>query len=649
MSLSSAFSVKSEKGHVNAAFDDNSNGDSKEICKLDVKENGSVASSKSLTHSERASQSHDQQNWDSPIEFLLSCISMSVGLGNIWRFPYVAYENGGGAFLIPYLIVLAFIGRPLYFLEMILGQFSSSGCVKVWSVVPFFKGIGYAQAFASWCVVTYYCVLMALAFFYLFASFQAVLPWTECDPEWATEKCYSSSMANLSMFNLTSENVSSAEEYFYIYVLKKSPDMDSGLGVPDWRLTLCLLLCWILVFATLVKGISSSGKVAYFTALFPYVVLITLLIRGATLPGAGDGMLYFITPVWEKVLTPEVWYAAVTQCFFSLSVGFGPIVFFASYNPFRHPIYRDSTIISFADTGTSVLAGVTIFAILGNLSYTSGKPIDEVVKSGTGLAFVSYPEAISKFDFAPQFFSVLFFLMLITLAVGSAAGLAGCPISLMCDILPHVPRWIVTAAVCAVSFLIGLVYVTPAGQYILDLVDYFGGGFVIYFVVVATVAAIFWIYGLEQFAKDIRFMLGFGLGIYWKFTWSIFIAVALVVIFVYAMIVFEPLKTDNGEYYPPSVMAAGWTIATFAILQIPGWGAYVVYKQKDGTFAERFKKSFRSSNKWGPKNPKIKEEWQAYNAQTVRFSWIPNPKWISRRTRAQVPDVELSPDSQSNR
>jgi solute carrier family 6 amino acid transporter-like protein 5/7/9/14 len=179
-------------------------------------------------------QEPERESWSNPAEFLLSCVSMSVGLGNIWRFPYVAYANGGGAFLIPYLIVLFFIGRPLYFLEMILGQFSSAGSVKVWEVVPIARGknfsksyymslalsiditgIGYTQALATWCVITYYCVLMAMAFFYLFSSFQAVLPWTVCKPEWTTNEtdCYSSS-GNLSEYNITNTSKSSAELFF---------------------------------------------------------------------------------------------------------------------------------------------------------------------------------------------------------------------------------------------------------------------------------------------------------------------------------------------------------------------------------------------------------------------------------------------------
>ena len=177
-----------------------------------------------------------RDKWTNPIEFLLSCISVSVGLGNIWRFPYVAFKNGGGAFLIPYIIVLIVIGRPMYFLEMILGQFSSSGSVKVWNVVPFAKGeskikikneeklnvflflpvpgLGYTQGIASWLVITYYVVLMALSFFYLFCSFSNPLPWSWCNPEWANmDTCYSSS-DNISLLNLTSTLSSSSEQFF---------------------------------------------------------------------------------------------------------------------------------------------------------------------------------------------------------------------------------------------------------------------------------------------------------------------------------------------------------------------------------------------------------------------------------------------------
>lgn len=166
---------------------------------------------------------------------------MSVGLGNVWRFPFVAYDNGGGAFLIPYFIVLIIIGRPLYFLEMVIGQFSSSGTVKIWNVAPlakgfadynihslthtkllFFSGIGYGQAIATWCVSTYYSYLMALSFFYLFCSFENPLPWSYCNDDWSTnETCYDSS-SNFSDPTVTTENKTSSSEAFFKYNKNKS-------------------------------------------------------------------------------------------------------------------------------------------------------------------------------------------------------------------------------------------------------------------------------------------------------------------------------------------------------------------------------------------------------------------------------------------
>lgn len=123
-------------------------------------------------------------------------------------------------------------------------------------------------------------------------------------------------------------------------VLKEKDNIDDGIGTPDWRLSLCLLASWLFIYFTIIKGVKSSGKVAYFTAIFPYIVLIILLIRGVTLPGAWEGIKYFLKPKWEKLYEPGVWYAAVSQCFFSLNTGFGSIIMFASYNPFHHNIYR---------------------------------------------------------------------------------------------------------------------------------------------------------------------------------------------------------------------------------------------------------------------------------------------------------------------
>ena len=149
---------------------------------------------------------------------------------------------------------------------------------------------------------------------------------------------------------------------------------------------------------------------------------------------------------------------------------------FSSYNGFRHNVFRDATIISITDTLTSLLAGFTIFSILGHLAHQLGVEVKDVLKEGgTTLAFVSYPDVLARFTFAPQFFAGMFFLMLFTLGVGSASALTGCVITIICDDFPAFKKPLVTLGVCIAGLLMGLFYVTPQGQYILTLVDHYGG------------------------------------------------------------------------------------------------------------------------------------------------------------------------------
>lgn len=158
-----------------------------------------------------------------------------------------------------------------------------------------------------------------------------------------------------------------------------------------------------MVFLILVKGVRSAGKASYFLAIFPYLVMLILLTRALTLPGAYNGIVYFLKPQWDQILNPKVWYAAVTQVFYSLSICFGNIIMYSSYNKFGHNVHRDASIVTTLDTFTSLLAGCTIFGILGHLAHEIGTDdIATVVKGGTGLAFISYPEAIAKFTFLPQ-------------------------------------------------------------------------------------------------------------------------------------------------------------------------------------------------------------------------------------------------------
>ncbi|KAH1025089.1 hypothetical protein HUJ05_009886 [Dendroctonus ponderosae] len=462
----------------------------------------------SATNNEKAEETDldddagNRAQWGNSVEFLMSCIAMSVGLGNIWRFPFTAKENGGGAFLIPYIIVLTVIGRPLYYMEMALGQFSSRGNVKMYEKLsPVLKSIGFGQLIGSVCVATYYCCLMAITLFYLAHSFTfSELPWTQCKDSWNEYLTEIAGYCVPSTGDYTIEpnrtSITSSELWFRIEVLRQTDDISNGIGSPDWRLTLCLLASWVVTFLVSVRGVKSSGKASYFLALFPYVIMITLLIRAATLEGAGNGMFYFIDTDFDKLKEASVWYAAVTQCFFSLNVGFGSIIMYSSYNPFKHNINRDALIVTTLDTFTSLLSGTTIFGILGNLAYNLGTDMADVISGGgTGLAFISYPEAIARFNNVPWLFAILFFFMLFVLGVGSLVALQNCLNTVIKDAFPSIPSWVISVATASGMFLIGLMYVTPGGQYMLDLVDHFGGTFIIFVFAILEVLAIVFLYG----------------------------------------------------------------------------------------------------------------------------------------------------------
>ncbi|XP_070954331.1 sodium-dependent proline transporter isoform X5 [Macaca nemestrina] len=251
----------------------------------------------------------DRGNWTGKLDFLLSCIGYCVGLGNVWRFPYRAYTNGGGAFLVPYFLMLAICGIPLFFLELSLGQFSSLGPLAVWKISPLFKGAGAAMLLIVGLVAVYYNMIIAYVLFYLFASLTSDLPWEHCGNWWNTELCLEhrgSKDGNGALpLNLTC-TVSPSEEYWSRYVLHIQGSQ--GIGSPGeirWNLCLCLLLAWVIVFLCILKGVKSSGKVVYFTATFPYLILLMLLVRGVTLPGAWKGIQFYLTPQFHHLLSSK--------------------------------------------------------------------------------------------------------------------------------------------------------------------------------------------------------------------------------------------------------------------------------------------------------------------------------------------------------
>ncbi|KAJ8405466.1 hypothetical protein AAFF_G00319390 [Aldrovandia affinis] len=364
----------------------------------------------------------DRGNWTGKRDFLLSCIGYCVGLGNVWRFPYRTYVNGGGAFLNPYFIMLAICGIPIFFMELSLGQFSSLGPLAVWKISPFFKGAGVGVIVIVSLVAIYYNMIIAYVLFYLFASLTSDLPWQRCGHWWNTEHCLDHRERNRSghAFNTTG-TVSPSEEYWSRRVLHIQGSYGvAHHGAVRWDLCLCLLLAWVIVYLCILKGVKSSGKVVYFTATFPYVILLMLLVRGVILDGAWLGIKFYLIPQFDHLLSSKVWIEAALQMFYSLGVGFGGLLTFASYNTFHQNIYRDTFIVTLGNAFTSILAGFAIFSVLGYMSQELGVPVNLMAQAGPGLAFVVYLQAMTMLPLAPLW-SFLFSFMLLTLGLDSQA------------------------------------------------------------------------------------------------------------------------------------------------------------------------------------------------------------------------------------
>ncbi|XP_053320336.1 sodium- and chloride-dependent GABA transporter 2-like isoform X2 [Spea bombifrons] len=462
---------------------------------------------------EAASDMVERGQWNNKMEFVLSVAGEIIGLGNVWRFPYLCYKNGGGAFFIPYLIFLFTCGIPVFFLETALGQYTSQGGVTAWrKICPLFEGIGYSSQVIVILLNFYYIVVLAWAFFYLFNSFTSDLPWASCNHFWNTENCVDFQTMN-STKNVTLNGTSSVIEFWERRVLNISDGIDH-MGSLQWELALCLLLAWIICYFCIWKGVKSTGKVVYFTATFPYLMLIVLLIRGVSLPGALQGIQFYLYPDLTRLQDPQVWMDAGTQIFFSYAICLGCLTALGSYNKYNNNCYRDCVALCFLNSGTSFVAGFAIFSILGFMAKEQGVPISEVAESGPGLAFIAYPRAVSMMPFSPLW-ACFFFIMVILLGLDSQFVCVESLVTSLVDMYPRTfrkknRRELLILGVSIFSFLIGLVMLTEGGMYVFQLFDYYAAsGICLLFVAIFETICIGWVYGANNFYDNIEHMIGY--------------------------------------------------------------------------------------------------------------------------------------------
>lgn len=290
-------------------------------------------------------------------------------------------------------------------------------------------------------------------------------------------------------------------EYFNKYVLGVTDDITwENYGGIRWELVGCLLLAWIICYLCVVRGVKSSGKAVYFTALFPYVVLTALVIQGATLEGAIDGIKLYITPQWDRLLDAEVWGNAASQTFYSFGIACGSLITLSSYSDFSNNCLKDALIVSAANAFTSVYAGFAIFSMLGFLANQMNVPVENVATDGPGLAFVAYPEAILLLPVAPLW-AFIFFFMLFILGLGSQfAGVEAISTTIL-DKWPHLRQhhWKVTLGICLCCFILALPMCFDGGVFLFTLMEWNTASWAILLIGLAEVVIASWAYGCNKF------------------------------------------------------------------------------------------------------------------------------------------------------
>ncbi|XP_063160084.1 sodium- and chloride-dependent transporter XTRP3 isoform X2 [Candoia aspera] len=436
---------------------------------------------------------------------------------------------------------------------------------------------GIASVVVSFFLSMYYNVINGWAFWYLFHSFQDPLPWATCPLN-----------INHTNYEEECEKATPTQYFWYRKTLNISPSIEES-GSIQWEQAACLILAWLVVYLCILRGTEYTGKVVYVTATLPYIVLIIYLIRGLTLHGATNGLQYMFTPKLEQLTNPKTWINAATQIFFSLGLGFGSLIAFASYNEPSTNCERHAIIVSLINSATSIFASIVTFSIYGFkatfnyescinkvillltnvfdleegllttenlenmkqlLASTYPREYAEVLPQikncsleteldtavqGTGLAFIVYSEAIKNMEFS-QLYSVLYFVMLLMLGIGSMLGNTAAILTPLTDskfLSSRVPREIISGSVCIINCVIGLIFTTKAGNYWFNIFNDYAATLSLLLIVLVETIAVCYIYGLKRFSKDLYMMIGHEPSWYWKVLWAFISPILIVSLFIF--------------------------------------------------------------------------------------------------------------------
>lgn len=500
----------------------------------------------------------DREQWGSRWGFILAAVGSAIGLGNIWRFPYVAYKNGGGAFLIPYMFALLTTGLSFVALEFVIGKkYRGSAPLSYFRINRHMEFVGWWQFAISFVIMTYYSVILGWAMSYI--GFSSNLAW-------GTE----------------------TQDFLYNSYLQLIPSDAisitnfAGIG---WNSFIPLMVIWLVTLAISYRGVKKGIEVVSKIAIPTLVVLFLIfVIRAATLPGSGLGLTAFFEPQWDQIANPEIWKAAYSQIFYSLSLAMGIMITYSSYLPKKTDTTNNAFIAAFSNSSFELLAGIGIFAALGYMAHNSGVAVKDLAAGGIGLAFVVLPQIINQLPF-PQFFGIVFFSCLLIAGITSLISLMEVCISAAIEKFGW-SRHRTVVIIGGLATLLSTAYTTHAGLYLLDVVDNFINGFAVLPGAVFEIVLALWVFRqMKPLMEEANLHSQIQLRGYFKISLGFITPIMLIIILVSSLL--ANITTVYGGYPLSYIRVYGWgmviALPIFAILisRLPWKGKGALSKKEE--------------------------------------------------------------------
>ena len=473
-----------------------------------------------------------RDQWNNKLGFLLAAIGSAVGLGNLWRFPYVAATNGGGAFLVPYFFAIITAGIPILILEYTMGKTYRGGAPVTWARINRkFEWLGWFQAMVAFVIGTYYFAIIVWVLSYVGFSFNQA---------WGSDP-----------------------SSFFVEYLGLT---DSALHLGGIRTNLIIpfVIIWAIVAFVMYKGIS-KGIETICRICLPILMILTLIlvVRGITLPGAVDGLEYMFKPDWSKLTDSSVWVAAYGQIFYSLSIGFAIMLAYSSYLPKETDVVNSAFITATANHGFEVFAGIGVFSIMGFMAMQQGVAVEDIAASGIGLAFMTFPTAISELPALNALFGICFFGALLTAGITSMVSILQAVVSAFHDKFDIEHKRAVTL-VLVPTFLISILFITGAGMNILDIVDAFINNIGVATGGLVEVILVTRFFNPEKLRQEANEFSNFSIGRWWIYSLKIVTTVVLgVMLFLNTK---DFIVNGYGNYDDLDVTIFGWGCILFAVV-----------------------------------------------------------------------------------